>query len=108
MMAPTYEGLLLPDPASRCRRCWFKSARSKSDCMSAMPQQESAGRPQSEGTRSKSRQLLLQLGNLALFATAYLAAYGGARFFSERTGTRLWLPDAVLLCTLLLVPRKKW
>jgi two-component system sensor histidine kinase UhpB len=76
--------------------------------MYAMPQQESAGRPQSDGERSKSRQLLLQLGNLVLFAAAYLAAYGGSRFFSERTGTRLWLPDSVLLCTLLLVPRKKW
>jgi signal transduction histidine kinase len=76
--------------------------------MFAMPQQESAGRPQSDGARSKSRQLLLQLGNLVLFAAAYLAAYGGSRFFSERTGTRLWLPDAVLLCTFLLAPRKKW
>lgn len=76
--------------------------------MFAMLEQESAGRPQSDGVRSKSRQLLLQSGKLALFAAAYLAAYGGSRFFAQRTGTRLWLPDSVLLCTLLLVPRKKW
>lgn len=61
-----------------------------------------------DGARSQSRQLLLQLAELALFAAVYLAAYGCARFFSQRTGTRLWLPDSILLCTLLLVPRKKW
>jgi two-component system sensor histidine kinase UhpB len=76
--------------------------------MSAIPQQETASGPPSVGARSKSRQRLLELGKLALFAAAYLAAYGCARFFSERTGTRLWLPDSVLLCTLLLAPRKKW
>ncbi|HZI58601.1 MAG TPA: MASE1 domain-containing protein [Verrucomicrobiae bacterium] len=76
--------------------------------MSAMPQREIAPEPQSDGAYSKSRLLLLQLGNLALFAAAYLAAYGCSRFFAQRTGTRLWIPDAVLLCTLLLVPRKKW
>ena len=76
--------------------------------MSAMPQQETAGGPPLDGARSKSRLLLFQLGNLVLFAALYLAAYGCARFFAQRTGTRLWLPDSVLLCTLLLVPRKKW
>src|SRR5215831_2914253 len=76
--------------------------QSKSDCMSAMPQQESTGRPQADRTRSKSRQLFFQSGKLALFAGAYLAAYGGSRFFAQQTGTRLWLPDSVLLCTLLL------
>jgi signal transduction histidine kinase len=76
--------------------------------MSAMAQQETAGGPQSDGARSKSHLLLLELRNLAIFAAAYLAAYGCSRFFAQRTGTRLWLPDAVLLCTLLLVPRKKW
>ncbi len=73
-----------------------------------MPQQETVGGAQSDGARSKSRQFVLELGSLALFAVAYLAAYGCARFFAVRTGTRLWLPDSVLLCTLLLVPRKKW
>lgn len=76
--------------------------------MSAMPQQEIAGAAPLDGALSKSRPLLFQLGNLLLFAAVYLAAYGGSRFFSARTGTRLWLPDSVLLCTLLLVPRKKW
>src|ERR1700686_5431908 len=104
---PIYDGLH-SRCSVRCRRCWLKSARSKSYCMSATPQREIVGEPQSDGARSKSRRLLLQLGNLALFAAAYLAAYGCARFFAQRTGTRLWLPDSVLLCTLLLVPRKKW
>jgi len=76
--------------------------------MSAIPQQEISGESQSDGARSKSRLLLLELRNLALFAAAYLAAYGCARFFAQRTGTRLWLADSVFLCALLLVPRKKW
>jgi signal transduction histidine kinase len=58
--------------------------------------------------RSRASSFFLELGKLALFAAAYLAAYGCARFFAQRTGTRLWLPDSVFLCTLLLVPRKKW
>jgi signal transduction histidine kinase len=58
--------------------------------------------------RSRASSFFLQLGKLALFAAAYLAAYACSRFFAVRTGTRLWLPDSVLLCTLLLVPRKRW
>ena len=58
--------------------------------------------------RSRARSFFMELGKLALFAAAYLAAYSCARFFAQRTGTRLWLPDSVFLCTLLLVPRKKW
>jgi signal transduction histidine kinase len=73
-----------------------------------MPQQKIAAGAQSDGAGPKSRQLLRELRSLALFAVAYLASYGISRFFAQRTGTRLWLPDAVLLCTLLLVPRKKW
>src|SRR3954463_4131897 len=45
---------------------------------------------------------------IVLFAAAYLVSYGCSRYFSQRTGTRLWFPDSILLCTLLLVPRKKW
>ncbi len=52
--------------------------------MSAIPQQEISGEPQSDGARSKSRLLLLELRNLALFAAAYLAAYGCARFFCRK------------------------
>jgi hypothetical protein len=107
MMAPLTGGLSLPDPTSGADPAG-SGLPNKSYCMSAIAQQEISGEPQSDGTRSKSRLLLLELRNLALFAAAYLAAYGCARFFSERTGTRLWLPDSVLLCTLLLVPRKKW
>lgn len=58
--------------------------------------------------RSRASSFFMELGKLVLFAAAYLAAYACARFFAERTGTRLWLPDSVFLCTLLLVPRKKW
>lgn len=58
--------------------------------------------------RWRASSFFLELGKLALFAVAYLAAYSCARFFAQRTGTRLWLPDSVFLCTLLLVPRKKW
>ena len=57
---------------------------------------------------SQKRLLLLELRNVILFAAAYLAAYACARFFAQRTATRLWLPDSILLCALLLVPEKKW
>jgi two-component system sensor histidine kinase UhpB len=70
--------------------------------MLAAPQENPVPAP------SRTGSFFLELGKLALFAAAYLAAYGCARFFALRTGTRLWLPDSVLLCTLLLVPRKKW
>ena len=52
--------------------------------MSAMPQQEIAAEPQTDGARSKSRLLLLELRNLAFFAAAYLAAYGCSRFFAPK------------------------
>lgn len=51
---------------------------------------------------------LWDICNIVLFGLAYLAAYGVSRYFAQRTGTRLWLPDAVFLCALLLTPRKKW
>jgi signal transduction histidine kinase len=54
------------------------------------------------------RSFLLELLKIMLFAAAYLASYACSRYFAQRTGTRLWLPDSILLCTLLLVPRKKW
>src|SRR5262249_33191044 len=60
------------------------------------------------GLRPRQRSVLLELRNAILFAAAYLAAYGCTTFLSRRTGTRLWLPDSVLLCALLLAPRKKW
>jgi signal transduction histidine kinase len=58
--------------------------------------------------RLRTSPLLLDLRNVALFSAVYLAAYGCSRFFALRTGARLWLPDSILLCTLLLAPRKKW
>src|SRR5690349_4064658 len=43
--------------------------------------------------RLRASPLLLELRNVALFTAAYLVVYAGARFFAQRTGTRLWLPD---------------
>ena len=76
--------------------------------MSATPQSELVRELPLAGLRSRYRPFLLDLRNAVLFALAYLAAYGCSRFFAQRTGTRLWLPDSVLLCALLLAPRKKW
>jgi signal transduction histidine kinase len=75
--------------------------------MAASPR-ESVPEPRFAELRSRYGPFLLGLRNAALFALAYLAAYGCSRFFSLRTGTRLWLPDSVFLCALLLAPRKKW
>jgi signal transduction histidine kinase len=76
--------------------------------MSATPQKESVRELTFAGLLSRYRPFLLDLRNAALFLVAYLSAYGCSRFFAQRTGTRLWLPDSVLLCALLVAPRKKW
>lgn len=54
------------------------------------------------------RLFLLEFLKVVLFAAAYMSSYACSRYFAQRTGARLWLPDSVLLCTLLLIPRKKW
>jgi signal transduction histidine kinase len=46
--------------------------------------------------------------NLLLFAVAYSLAYGYGSHFSQTASAPLWFPDSVLLCALLLVPRKRW
>src|SRR5712672_279393 len=46
--------------------------------------------------------------NLSIFAIAYSLAYGYGSYFSQLAAAPLWFPDSVLLCALLLVPRKKW
>lgn len=46
--------------------------------------------------------------NLLLFAIAYSFAYGYGLHFSQTASAPLWFPDSVLLCALLLVPRKNW
>lgn len=51
---------------------------------------------------------LQDLRNIALFALAYLAAYGYSSYFAQNVAAPLWFPDSVLLCALLLVPTEKW
>ena len=51
---------------------------------------------------------LKDLRNISLFGLAYLSAYGYGSLFAHNASSPLWLPDAVLLCALLLVPRQKW
>jgi signal transduction histidine kinase len=57
---------------------------------------------------SRVRSILAELIKIVLFAAAYLGAYAFARWLSRGNGTRLWLPDSVLLCALLLAPIRKW
>src|ERR1051326_782371 len=52
--------------------------------------------------------ILAELLRIVVFAGAYLGAYAFSRWLSQGNGTRLWLPDSVLLCALLLAPKKKW
>src|SRR5215472_1154836 len=44
---------------------------------------------------------------ISLFAAAYLVAYGYGNF-SQTAASPLWFPDSVLLCALLLTPRREW
>jgi two-component system sensor histidine kinase UhpB len=76
--------------------------------MWATPQLETPLTLSSNAKSSRTRVFLLELLKLTLFAAAYLGGYACSRYFSQRTGARLWLPDSILLCTLLFVPRKKW
>jgi PAS domain S-box-containing protein len=48
------------------------------------------------------------LGSLAIFAAAFLAAYGNAISLSPHAGSPFYLPDSVLLCALLLTRTRVW
>jgi two-component system sensor histidine kinase UhpB len=76
--------------------------------MSAAPDTHISGALELQGNLSRRYFSFQDLRNIALFGLFYLASYVCSRFFAQRTGTRLWLPDAVFLCALLLAPRKKW
>ena len=43
-----------------------------------------------------------------LFVAAYILAYRYASDFSQNSPAPLWFPDSVLLCALLLQPKRKW
>jgi PAS domain S-box-containing protein len=45
---------------------------------------------------------------LAVFELAFLAAYWFAMSFATSAAAPLWFPDSVLLCALLLNPRRRW
>ena len=51
---------------------------------------------------------LKDLRNIALFALAYLVAYGYSSLFAQDIAAPLWFPDSVLLSALLLTPPRKW
>jgi PAS domain S-box-containing protein len=46
--------------------------------------------------------------NLLLFSTAFFLAYLYGMSFHHISSAPFWPPDAVLLCALLLTPRRKW
>jgi PAS domain S-box-containing protein len=48
------------------------------------------------------------LGTLSLFALAYYAAYDYSMNLSPDTGAPFWLPDPLLLCTLLFSRPRNW
>jgi signal transduction histidine kinase len=48
------------------------------------------------------------LRTLLVFAIAYAFAFKYGSSFSEHTAAPLWFPDSVLLCALLLSPRRLW
>jgi hypothetical protein len=45
---------------------------------------------------------------LLLFAVAFFCAYKYATLFTFNSPAPLWFPDSVLLCALLIVPRRQW
>src|SRR5579864_3126777 len=61
-----------------------------------------------EDEQSRSNLSFQDVKNILLFAVAYLAAFGYSSFFAQNASAPLWFPDSVLLCALLLAPKKKW
>ena len=57
------------------------------------------------GPRETLGRTLLQL---LVFEVAYYLAYHYSMSFYAATSAPLWLPDAILLSALLLLPRRKW
>ena len=51
---------------------------------------------------------LYRLRNLVIFELAFFIAYKTAMSMAPRTGSPFWLPDAVLLCALVLSPPRTW
>src|SRR5262249_14890504 len=49
-----------------------------------------------------------ELPPLAIFWVGYFVACKYSRFFSVSSAAPLWFPDSVLLCALLLTPKKRW
>src|SRR5215467_3640194 len=49
-----------------------------------------------------------RLLKLSLFAVSYIIAYGLGSLFPQSSAAPLWLPDSILLCALLVVPRNEW
>jgi signal transduction histidine kinase len=76
--------------------------------MSATPHGHALKDLERQGARSHRYFSLQDLRNIALFGLAYLAAYGYGALFAQKSSAPLWIPDSVLLCALLLAPRKKW
>lgn len=48
------------------------------------------------------------LRNLFIYGIAYALAFKYGSSFSERAAAPLWFPDSVLLCALLISPRRSW
>jgi len=55
----------------------------------------------------RRRALTVKPVRLILFALAYLIAYAYGNY-SQTSASPLWFPDSVLLCALLLTPRREW
>src|SRR4051812_6178919 len=45
---------------------------------------------------------------VVLFAAAYLIAFRYGLLFTQAAAAPLWIPDSILLCALVMAPRRKW
>lgn len=76
--------------------------------MSAAPHGHVLKGVELQSAQSRRALSFQDLRKLTLFGLAYLAAYGYSSFFAQKASAPLWLPDAVLICALLLVAKEKW
>jgi integral membrane sensor domain MASE1 len=80
----------------------FKVSAAISEASGNLPQSGS------EENRGSVQRVSAALRPLLLFGIAYVLACRYAAGFSGNTPAPLWFPDSVLLCALLLTPRKRW
>ncbi len=80
----------------------YRSSAAISEANGSLPQSRA------DENRGSLQRTSVALHPLLLFGIAYVLACRYGAGFSGSSPAPLWFPDSVLLCALLLTPRKRW